>query len=384
MLKVRLILRVAICIVLTTTCANESSDSGTAQYVVTKNTGDGVWTDRTRWSITEDLSIGSDEGNSPDVFGAIVDISLDQANRLYILDNLERKVSVFDEDGRFVRSLGRAGRGPGEFVGPTGVFALPSGQIGVLDAGAGLILIFDSTGRYSSSVLRATFGTQLPWKGGSSASGAIFDGAMGADGKTERLTRITRTPRQVDTFSLPPFERLRFTVHRGGRSSSVGVPFAPSQHWSLDLSRERIWVGVTDSFRFAETTLSGDTIRVITLDRAPVKISRRDMDAELEYLADFVRQGGTVDRALIPRDKPMFRSIDIDPTGNVWVSSLDRDVPEFSVFDRSGIYLGNLQTPAAASEIPVVLSDSFVYSVLSDTLGRPFVKRFRIARGSPL
>ena len=45
-------------------------------------------------------------------------IDFDENNNLYILDSFESKISVFDENGKFVKSFGRAGQGPNEFIRP--------------------------------------------------------------------------------------------------------------------------------------------------------------------------------------------------------------------------------------------------------------------------
>lgn len=46
-------------------------------------------------------------------------IDFDENNNLYILDSFESKITVFDENGEFVKSFGRAGQGPKEFTRPS-------------------------------------------------------------------------------------------------------------------------------------------------------------------------------------------------------------------------------------------------------------------------
>ncbi len=49
-------------------------------------------------------------------------IDFDSHNRLYIMDSWAAAISVFDEDGRYLRSFGRKGQGPGEFYNPSMLF----------------------------------------------------------------------------------------------------------------------------------------------------------------------------------------------------------------------------------------------------------------------
>ena len=45
-------------------------------------------------------------------------IDFDDDNNLYILDSFESKISVFNEKGEFIKSFGRPGQGPKEFIRP--------------------------------------------------------------------------------------------------------------------------------------------------------------------------------------------------------------------------------------------------------------------------
>jgi len=45
-------------------------------------------------------------------------IDFDKNNNIYILDGFESTISIFNEDGEFVKTFGRAGQGPDEFLRP--------------------------------------------------------------------------------------------------------------------------------------------------------------------------------------------------------------------------------------------------------------------------
>ena len=49
-------------------------------------------------------------------FGRVIDF--DKNNNMYILDEYESTISVFDENGEFVKTFGRKGEGPNEFSRP--------------------------------------------------------------------------------------------------------------------------------------------------------------------------------------------------------------------------------------------------------------------------
>lgn len=51
------------------------------------------------------------------------DIALDSEGRLWIADPVNKRVVLLAYDGRMIRTIGRGGRGPGEFQYPTSVAA---------------------------------------------------------------------------------------------------------------------------------------------------------------------------------------------------------------------------------------------------------------------
>lgn len=65
-----------------------------------------------------DLVIGGDPSDSNSLFYRALDIAVDSSGRMYIADVGNHRIQVFDQDGSFVRSLGRRGQGPGELETP--------------------------------------------------------------------------------------------------------------------------------------------------------------------------------------------------------------------------------------------------------------------------
>ncbi|HEX2092937.1 MAG TPA: 6-bladed beta-propeller [Longimicrobiaceae bacterium] len=73
------------------------------------------------------------EGDSERVFGAIMDVASDRFGNVYTLDPQVLRISVFDSLGNFLTSVGRAGRGPGEFLAPEALDVDSLNQLYVLD-----------------------------------------------------------------------------------------------------------------------------------------------------------------------------------------------------------------------------------------------------------
>ncbi|MEJ2722397.1 MAG: hypothetical protein P8181_14855, partial [bacterium] len=73
---------------------------------------------------------GGDEASDV-LFGTVVEILLDDDGNTYMLDQQLSEIKLYDAEGRFLRTLGRSGEGPGEFNRPGGMFLIPNDGVGV-------------------------------------------------------------------------------------------------------------------------------------------------------------------------------------------------------------------------------------------------------------
>ena len=77
-------------------------------------------------------------------------IAIDAQGRIYVADAGAEHLKVFGPDGKFVRTIGRKGQGPGEFQGPEFV-EIGSSRIFVWEAMNRRISIFDAEGKFLAS-----------------------------------------------------------------------------------------------------------------------------------------------------------------------------------------------------------------------------------------
>ncbi|MBN1224645.1 MAG: 6-bladed beta-propeller, partial [Candidatus Aminicenantes bacterium] len=63
----------------------------------------------------EELSIGVEEGDENYMFGREIFLSTDNDGNFYVTDWNKKIVKKYDREGRFLKTIGRPGQGPGEF-----------------------------------------------------------------------------------------------------------------------------------------------------------------------------------------------------------------------------------------------------------------------------
>lgn len=384
-------MRVAALVLLLAACAADGSDrwAGTVETlpngaVRVTNPAQGLWGEGDGWRLVPELAVGDVDGPEATTFGAITGLAVDGDGRIYVLDRQANELRIFTRDGAHVRTVGRSGAGPGEYSNANGLLWLAPDTLVVVDQRGGRYSILTREGEYVRSVRRRLGFFGWAFRGGydagvlyeqSSVGGendarpvllgtALAGAEAAAEGEValpESASTAAREP-SVDTLFLPRpagplYESFSVRTERAGMV--MGVPFAPEPVYHLD-GRGGIWFGHGSEFRVFKTTFAGDTLLEIVLDATPAPVTAAEL-AEWEaqpFVARFREIGGRIDMDRIPKVKPFFDALYVDPDGYLWVS-----VPAgpmemaFALFDGDGRYLGRLQVDGLRRDVylePVV------------------------------
>ena len=144
-----------------------------------------------------------------------------------------------------------------------------------------------------------------------------------------------------------------------------------------------IWHGHGDSPHIFRSTFAGDTVLEIVIDWPRAQVLPEEL-AEWEANSSVTRfreMGGVLDRNRIPKAKPFFDGIFVDPDGYVWLSVPAGPVQTvFAVLDPQGRYLGRLQVDAAERDafLAPVVRNGRLHFVGKDELDVQRVYGFRI------
>jgi hypothetical protein len=368
-----------------------SVDTLATGQVVVMNPAEPLWTDADRWSVVEELRLGTIEDIGPEMFGRVLDFETDPLGRIWIFEGQAQELRVFDSAGAHVRTIGRQGEGPGEFNQVIGMEWGPDGHLWLIDPANNRISKVDTAGIFVESVPTIGGITVMPWPGGFDRSGHFY--TYGIDPEMEDdfgllMIRHDGDLRPLDSLPVPelPGERLFLELQAEDRHLITPVPFAPGIEWRLR-SDGGYWAALDSEYRLFELAWpSGDTLRTITRDWEPLPVTEQDLDRALEGMEWFIEMGGKIDRSEIPSTKPAFDSFFVDPFDRVWVVRTtavpDTENRILDVFDHDGRFLGTVELPFRLADYPdPIVRGDYMIALVEDELEVPYVVRARIVQG---
>lgn len=339
------------------------------------------------------IDLGSQSGDPHQEFSDFVHPVRLTDGRLVVANGGSNELRIFGPDGKWQKSVGRQGSGPGEFQ-----------QLGWLDVGTGDTLrtydwgllrfsVFSSDGVFLRTVSLRSIGQHRP-------AGVLADGRL----IVQRQNFVTPDSKPgVGRDTLP----LQVYDDTGNLSDSVGR-FPGSEHLiqtgkgsvsvsSLPFGKDlfvvahgsRLYVGTSDGPEILVKTPDGVTERIVRWRTAPVAVTPGDIEAYIAAASEgwppgreerrdrFVRM---LREAPFPKWKPSYAGLLVGPEGWIWVrryTEPDKSAPTtFEVFDSTGRWLGEVGMPAGYT--PTQITPGFVVGTWLDADDVRHVRVYRL------
>jgi hypothetical protein len=340
-----------------------------------RNDGPSAWVDTNGWRFVQVGEIRGETGTASEL-AQVGTVAADRFGHVYVMELGSDHVVEFDSGGKFIRSFGRQGDGPGEFR--SGMIAIVRDTIVVQDAQAARMSLFDTGGRFLRSFhSECCFMGQMQ----TDTAGLIYVHTFPKHRESDDVAfiRFRLDGTTKDTVELHSSRtEQRWVFARGGMRASYNIPYAPSFFGHPDGFGGAL-SGWTGDFQLAVLPEWKDSSRIFSLRIDPMPLSSGLRDSAVTIYQKNPQLAGIAKVSDIPDHAPAFTWVSRDPAGDFWVQSGLRRSPRLDLFDPSGVYLGRVAPPKGALTTGSWAGDR-VYVEGADENDVPVIYVYRLQR----
>ena len=306
--------------------------------------------------------------------------AVDDQDSVYIEDDSDMAIKVFDAQGKFLRSIGRQGSGPGEFAGIDEVIPLPGGRLLVTDFEVRRTSFFSPDGRFLTS---------FQWKKDYGRVHLVGNSTYNVDEIVFNKDKNERWIKTIDfngeekvsfgKFTYPEFKRIQIS----GGAIAMSVPWSPSSVFAGDEKRQWLYHCPTDRYLIEVYDRQGKLFRKVDRPYEPVTVTREDID---KIKARYIKKPDSpvakiFQQMALPKVKPIANRLFVDSEGNLWVQTNevkkegDKEFTAFDIFNPDGFYDARVWLDTS----PERFANGKMYRMAEDAeTGLYQVKRYRV------
>lgn len=335
--------------------ASHTYDTLPGGIPVVHNTAPVKWADTNGWRYVAIGRITAGDTSATGLGNPGYSAAMDDEGRVYLEDQAPAVIKVFESSGRFVRTIGREGDGPGEYRSP--ILMVHGAELIVQDPRLARITVFDTSGSLTRS-FRSTccyFGSTYV-----DDSSHVYVWASGATHPeySEAFLKFALGGELLDTVWIPKGgEEALWKLERRGYMATWSIPGAPFDAAAFTPTGNYVHSWSAD-YRLAIQSSVHDTMLVFDKPFEKVVVPEAKRRAAYDATVASAAKGwgagavaGAFHLADIPATANPIQNVRVDPDGfiHVQVPSADTTRTLYDVFDSAGIWQGTIRAPWPAS-----------------------------------
>jgi len=311
--------------------------------------------------LKEDLSLGGPEARGDYAFGNGIRFVVDEEASIYVLDTQDAHIKVFDKTGKYVRTIGRKGQGPGELDSP---WTLTVNRV------AGELAVLQLARRMSYF---KTDGTFLRHQSINDSSSAKFDSRGNIYTREEVRSKNGEWSLEVKKLSM-----FGFVLGVLARSPGQGYrgkinPFFAANVFQVDKSSNLVYGDPRTYELLLFSASEGKPYKKITREYDPVTVTDEDKAEELKKTPPQVQAS-----LVFPKYYPAYEHFFLTDLGHVFVKTWEKTKDGkrlYDIFDAEGRFIS--QVPLKPSGIEIL--NGKYYALEEDEDGYQYVKRYAVS-----
>ena len=321
----------------------------------------------TEMTLTEEISLG-ESGIEEEMFSENIFIAVDDKQNIYVTDMKLNNIKVFDHSGDYVRTIGKQGQGPGELNMPTGIQITPEGELMVEEVLNRRLSFFTPEGKF----LRSTSTADK-----TSLTGLII-GPKGNMVGRELVLEENKMWWAIKKFDkdltgLFTVDQVEFPNPLQGKINLFDLMIV------FDIDQDgNIIYGISKEYEIKYLSPDGKHIKSITKKFDPTKITDEDKEEILERMPE-TGQINLKERIEFPKYYPAFQNFTIDEKGQIFVRTFEKGKKEgeyiIDIFDSEGYFIS--QMPLKLN--PVLWENNKLYATEESDEGYIIIKRYEVS-----
>jgi len=345
------------------------------------NTETPLYPDKTV-TFVEELSIGGENQEGDIILFEPLWFVVDDNDNIYISEWQDQVIKVFDSDGRYVKTIGAKGSGPGEFQRMSSLTFTNDGKLVATDGSTMRTSFFDSSGKFIKS---------FQWKR------RYFNFRMMKKSSFLISERAYRETRQFNYYYVKELDfdgnEIRsygefsgeevLIIRDGGGTYYSNVPVSTSSVFAGDIDKDLFYHCLNNKYVIEVYDTSGKVFRKIDRPSKPVPFTNKDAE---EYRARYENDASVeVKKAVrdmkMPKVKNVVSRMHVDDESNLWVRTNEIKEEEnvtltaYDIYNSDGIYYAKIWTPV----LPFLFKNGKMYRMDTDQgMGYRSVKRYKV------
>ncbi|MFY0683521.1 MAG: 6-bladed beta-propeller [Balneola sp.] len=341
------------------------------------------------FEVVEEFRIDNPEDIEEFYFASVSHLAIGKNGNIFVGDDQMPTVSMFNNQGSFIKTIGKEGRGPGEYLGFGGLEVLQDGRLAIWAQRNSRVNYYSANGDFlSSEIVPAGLFTKKVFEKGFNDNIYLKRNVFDSENRNTRheiWVEYSETGESLDTLFIP-------------------------RERSADKLYYVLWTNSGDAYPFIETNITAmhPSGFLITGNNSEYSIKRLYSDSsEIRYQRNIPKaklneeessqwkkfNSGYGVQNDIPDSKPYFKDIQIDSDGRVWVwryvEAMQRsdvyprlenswwEQPTFDVFLESGEFYGTVKLPFNAEFMEA--KGENVWAIHTDENGEETVVQYKLS-----
>jgi len=345
--------------------------------------------------LVADLTIGGDTTDENSLLNRPSKVVVDSYGNILVLDSGEDHIKKFDATGKYITTIGRRGRGPGELMQCYNMTIDENDNIITWDFGNRRFTFFNSEGKHLKT-LNTTDIIEFP--------NVVFDFKVGRNGvfyiqmmQMDHKGEKGGTLYNIYQFS-PDLKIKKEIISVRIRDNSfiskpiftnVPIPYHPRLLWNILPSGNIV---VTHSEDYSIKIFSADLKLLHDLKHQKQRMKITEKDKEMHFagltFASGSSESGIVERKSsvpdyirkateFPKFKPYFRDMFTDHEGNILIQTFEMIEQNYNydVFSPEGKFINRVTLPTFDQ---CIIYRGFIYQVKGGEDEFPAIVRYRL------